>query len=128
MFIMLIKHSLFLILISVLETCTTVSKRSHNLLWILNMIFQLFMHRTCHRNSFVATKDKFEVLHLPNLINDVQFPSLFCLSLQLESKKHSNLQHYLIIATPSGGLIIKSLMFSLLLFCSCFSEKVFIHE
>ena len=101
MFIMFIEHSLGLILINVLETHTTVSKRSHNLLWILNMIFQVFLHRTCHHNFFVATKDKFEVLHL---INDVQCPSLICLSLQMESKKHSNLQHYLIIATPSGGL------------------------
>ena len=54
---------------------------------------------------FVATKDKFEFLHLPDLINDVQFPSLICLSLQLESKKYFNLQHYMIITTPPGGLI-----------------------
>ena len=77
--IMLIKYSLGWILINVLETCTTVSKRSPDILW---MICSNFLHSTCHRNSIVETKDKFEVLHLLDLISDVQFPSLFCSSLQ----------------------------------------------
>ena len=33
-----------------------------------------------------------------------KLPSLFCLSLQLESNEHLSLQHCIIIATPSGGL------------------------
>ena len=74
------KGQLGLILINVLETCTTLSKRSHNIM--LSMICSTCLHWTCHRNSFVATKNKFEVLHLPHLINDVQYHSLFCLSLQ----------------------------------------------
>ena len=75
MFIMLIKHSLELILINVLETYTTVSKRSHiigPMLWILKHdLFNFFYIELAQHNSFVATKNKFEVLHLPNLINDV---------------------------------------------------------
>ena len=39
---------------------------------------------------------EFEVMHLPDLINDVQFPSLFCLSFLLELEKYFNLQHYMI--------------------------------
>ena len=53
-----------------------VSKRVHTIChgWF---VLQLFLHWTCHCNSFVLTKDKFEVL--PDLISDVQFPSsLFC--------------------------------------------------
>ena len=50
---MLIKHSLGLILINVLETCTTVSKRTPIMLW---MICWTFLHWTCHRNSFVEKK------------------------------------------------------------------------
>ena len=36
-------------------------------------VFNLYLLWTCHLNSFVATKDKFTVLHLPDLINGVQF-------------------------------------------------------
>ena len=51
----------------------------------LNMICSTFFCTELAKTVlllFVATKDKFEFLHLPDLINDVQFPSLICLSLQ----------------------------------------------
>ena len=35
-------------------------------------------------NSFVATKDKFEFLLLPDLINDVQFPVLLITSIEIK--------------------------------------------
>ena len=44
----------------------------------------------------IATKDKFETLHLPDLINDVPISFTVCLS--------PYLQHYMITATPSGGI------------------------
>ena len=78
---MLIKHSLGLILINLLETCTSVSKRSHNMLW---MICSTFSTLNLPPSLFCSNKNKFEVLHLFDLINDVQFPLLLCLSLQLE--------------------------------------------
>ena len=47
---------------NVFETCTTVCK-SHTICYgYLNMIYSTFYwHWTCHRNSFVATKDKSDV-------------------------------------------------------------------
>ena len=128
MLIILIMHSLSLILINVLETCTTVSKSSHNLLWILNMIFQLFLHKTGYHNAFVATKDKFKILHLPDIINDVQFPSLFCVIFSIgikETFKPAALFDYCYTIRWLNQILK---MFSLLLVCSCFPEKVFILE
>ena len=59
-------------------------------------LFNFFCTELATDILFVATKDKFEVLHLSDLINGVQIPSLFCLSLQLDLKKYFNLQHYMI--------------------------------
>ena len=89
-------YSLGLILINVLETCTTVSKRSHN---IICLWFVLFLHWACHRNSFVVTKDEFEVLRLPDLLFQwcsISLTVLLIISIGMESKKYFNLQHYII--------------------------------
>ena len=54
---------------------------------------------------FVATKDKFEVPHLPDLINDV--PVSFSVFDYLFNWNQRNILtcSIVIIATPSGGLI-----------------------
>ena len=61
--------------------------------YVMDDLFNFFCTELATKNSF-ATRDKFEVLHLPDVVNDVQFPSLFYFSLQLESKKYFNLQYY----------------------------------
>ena len=61
------------------------------MLW---MICSFFSALNLPPSLFCSNKNKFEVLHLFDLINDVQFPLLLCLSLQLESKKYFNLQHF----------------------------------
>ena len=61
MFIMLIKHSLGLILINVLETSTTVSKRSHNISWILEHNLYNYFCTELATKFFCSKKDKPEV-------------------------------------------------------------------
>ena len=67
-------------------------------------MFIFFCTELANVISFVATKDKFETLHLPDLINDI--PHLFTVLLisLITIKEIFNLQHYMIIATPSGGI------------------------
>ena len=54
------KEQLKLNIDHVLETCTTVSKRSHNMLWMICSTFSAL--------NLPPPKDKFEVLHLPDLL------------------------------------------------------------
>ena len=76
---MLIKHSLS---IYILETCTTVSV---SIQYVMEDLFNFICTELATVIIlYIATKDKFEVLHLPDLTNNIQFPSLFCLFLHLE--------------------------------------------
>ena len=188
------KAQLRLILINVLETYTSVSKRSSNMLWILKHdLFIFFCTELANVIFCIPSKDKFETLHLPDPINDIPISFTVCLSKNQRNvltcniiwllphpvaasrgrgafppvggsspthpqskekrpksaifadffkflplriafcpldarhkkkKKKKNLVPPL--ATPSGGLIV-SQMFSLMLFCSCFHEKDFVH-
>ena len=81
------------------------AQQSNNMLLILKHdLFNFFC--TVLANVFVATKDKFETLHLPDLINDVPISfTVLLISLIRTKNIYFNLQHYIIIATPSGGLI-----------------------
>ena len=103
----------FIILINVLETCTTVSKISHNMLW---MICSTFSALNLPLKFFCSNKRQIwsSASAWPNLWCSI-FPH--CLALHLFNWNHK----------ISGGLV-KSWMFSSLLVCSWFPEKVFIPE
>ena len=95
---MLIKHSVGLIFINVLETCTSISKRLNNMLWILKHDFFTFFFCTELAKVILLYTWYSNKRQIWNTAS--AWPNHWC-----SNFVHCLLlQHYMIIATPSGGI------------------------